>query len=535
MSGGLSGCKKALLTGSGIALALALGMGSAEARGHRHAHRHSVRPTRHLHRISAGRAGGYRPPLSEIVVDANSGRTLFSRDENELRHPASLTKVMTLYLLFEQLQKGRMALDTEIGVSPHAASMAPTKLGLRPGSHITVDNAVRAIVTKSANDMAVAVAEAIGGSEDHFAELMTAKAHELGMSRTQYVNASGLPNDGQLTTAHDLAVLGRAVQDRFPQYFHYFATPSFRYAGSFMANHDHLLGHVDGVDGIKTGFTNASGYNLLTDVRRGGRHLVAVVLGGTSWRSRDLMMTGLIADHIAEASVGRNAAPIAEAAADPAPAVEHVREETAVAAADSEVERPAVRRERPEAPTRAMPLSYASYEKPRPAFVASSPKAAADETPVTDSIPKHALDGSTRAQGSSATPAPLRWVVGAQPVRTHDHVETSARPSVAVKVAVARTGAEDATDESEPAAPHRAGVQIQIGATDDIDQAKDLLMRAKGEGRMSLARAQPFTEKVKKAGATLWRARFAGLDASQAEAACKTLKRSGFSCFTIKD
>ena len=443
---------------------------------------------------------------------------------------------MTLYLLFEQLQKGRMSLDTEIGVSPHAASMEPTKLGLRAGSRITIDSAVRAIVTKSANDMAVAIAEAIGGSEDHFAQMMTAKARELGMSHTQYVNASGLPNDGQLTTAQDLAILGLSIQERFPQYFHYFSTPSFRYAGSFMTNHDHLLGHVEGVDGIKTGYTHASGYNLLTDVRRGGRHLIGVVLGGRSWRSRDLMMTSLIDDHIAEASIGRNGALIAdetaEAHAAAASAPPKQDEPSPAVAANKPPEREALHEARPETPTRAPALAYASYERPRPAFVASSPKAIADETPVTDTIPKHALDGATRSQhGSSATPTPLRWLVGAQPVRVHGRAEASLRAAAPVaRLASSRS----ATADDEAAAAH-SGIQIQIGATDDVEQAKGLLVRAKDEGRGSLARAKPFTEKVQKGGSTLWRARFAGLDANQAEAACKALKRSGFSCFTIKD
>ena len=195
---------------------------------------------------------------------------------------------MTLYLLFEQLDKGAMTLHTRIPISEHAAAQEPSKLGIRPGETISVEDAIKAVVTRSANDIAVAIAEAIGADESTFAEMMTHKAHELGMSNTLYRNASGLPNDEQLTTAHDLSILGRAMEERFPRYFNYFSTAEFDYAGQVIGNHDHLLGRVDGVDGIKTGYTRASGFNLLTSVHRDGRSLIAVVMGGRSaaWRDR---------------------------------------------------------------------------------------------------------------------------------------------------------------------------------------------------------------------------------------------------------
>jgi D-alanyl-D-alanine carboxypeptidase len=255
------------------------------------------------------------PAFAAVVVDENTGRTLYSASENEPRHPASLTKVMTLFLLFEQLDKGRISLDTPITMSAHAASQAPSKLGLEPGGTITVENAIKAIVTRSANDVAVAVAEAIGGDEADFAQMMTRKAHALGMTRTAYVNASGLPDDRQITTAHDLSILGRAVEERFPRYFRYFSIQSFDYAGEVIGNHDHLLGRVDGVDGIKTGYTRASGFNLLTSVHRNGRSLVAVVMGGPTAATRDRFMESLIAEHIASASPVRSATMIADASA----------------------------------------------------------------------------------------------------------------------------------------------------------------------------------------------------------------------------
>src|ERR1700691_2195288 len=254
------------------------------------------------------------PPFSALVVDANSGRTLYSADENGLRHPASITKVMTLYLLFEQLDSGAMTLRTQIPISEHAASQEPSKLGLLPGDSISVDDAIKAVVTRSANDIAVAIAEAVGQSESNFADLMTRKARALGMSNTLYRNASGLPNDEQVTTAHDLTILGRSLEERFPRYFRYFSTAQFDFDGEIIGNHNHLLGRVDGVDGIKTGYTRASGFNLLTSVHRDGRSLIAVVMGGRSAGGRDRIMEGLIADHLAEASTTRTATMIADAA-----------------------------------------------------------------------------------------------------------------------------------------------------------------------------------------------------------------------------
>ncbi len=253
------------------------------------------------------------PPSSAIVVDANSGEVLHSSKADELRHPASLTKIMTLYLLFERLDAGKLKLDTPLSVSEHAADQAPTKLGLRPEQTIVVEDAIKGLVTRSANDAAVVIAEAIAGDERSFAEMMTRKAHALGMGRTVYRNASGLPSDEQVTTARDQATLGRAIQERFPRYYTYFSTVSFNYHGQSIRNHNQLLGRVEGVDGIKTGYTQASGYNLVTSLRRGNKHLVAVVLGGSSAGSRDAKMRNLIDEYIQVASSKKTAPAIAEA------------------------------------------------------------------------------------------------------------------------------------------------------------------------------------------------------------------------------
>src|SRR5436190_23398981 len=239
-------CALGLIT---FTTAILISSESAEARRYKHRrhHHHVVRES-------------YSPQFSSIIVDGNSGAVLSSNNPDGIRRPASLTKIMTLYLLFERLDAGKMKLDTEMEVSEFAPEQAPTKLGLKPGQTLKVEDAIKGLVTRSANDAAVVIAEALAGDEDSFAKMMTRKARALGMSKTVYRNASGLPNDDQITTARDQATLGRAIQDRFPRHYRYFATSVFNYRGQSIRNHNRLLGNVEGVDGIKTGYTRASGF-----------------------------------------------------------------------------------------------------------------------------------------------------------------------------------------------------------------------------------------------------------------------------------
>ena len=227
------------------------------------------------------------PKYAAIVVDANSGEVLFAKSADGQRYPASITKVMTLYLAFEAVSAGRLSLNDQLVVSPRAAAQAPTKLGLRAGESITVADAMHAVAVKSANDMAVALAEKIGGTESRFAALMTLRARELGMNNSRFVNASGLPDSRQLSSARDIAILSRAVMRDYPQYYVFFGQKDFVYRGQSIRNHNHLLFQMPGVDGIKTGFTNASGYNLAASAVRNNRRLIAVVLGGNSSAARD--------------------------------------------------------------------------------------------------------------------------------------------------------------------------------------------------------------------------------------------------------
>ena len=240
---------------------------------------------------------------SALVIDARTGTTLYSVNAGATRYPASLTKMMTLYLLFEAMEQGRVTASTEIPVSALAARQPPTKIGFRGGGTIDVDSAIRALTVKSANDVAYAVGEYLGGSEDNFAQMMTAKARAIGMSGTTFRNASGLPDAEQRTTARDMAVLGLALRARFPQYYPYFSATDFSYRGRLVRGHNDVLKR-EGVDGIKTGYIRASGYNIVTSYRGGGKSLVIVVMGADSARERNAQVMQLIDTYTTKASGG---------------------------------------------------------------------------------------------------------------------------------------------------------------------------------------------------------------------------------------
>jgi D-alanyl-D-alanine carboxypeptidase len=251
--------------------------------------------------MSCGIAGGAQAQIgsarySSIVVDSTSGDVLEEVNADQPRHPASLTKMMTLYLTFEALRDRRITLDQPVPVSPHAASVEPSKLGLLPGTRLTVEQAILALVTKSANDAAAALGELLGGSEDRFAQMMTLRARALGMGHTTFMNASGLPNMEQWSTARDLAILSRRLIADFPGDYRYFSTPSFSWHRQVVFNHDRMLRTYPGADGLKTGYTEASGHNLVTSAVRGGVRLIGVVLGASSNPERDVHMASLL-DH----------------------------------------------------------------------------------------------------------------------------------------------------------------------------------------------------------------------------------------------
>lgn len=244
-------------------------------------------------------AVGLSPRYSAIVIEANSGRVLQQEDPDKICHPASLTKIMTLYMVFEALKTGRLKMNTQIPVSAHAARQIPSKLGLRAGEYVSVETVIKGLVTKSANDASAAIAEYLGGSESNFAQMMTRKARSLGMRNTTFKNASGVPNASQITTARDMATLSRALYLHYPKDYRYFRIQAFHHRGRVHRNHNHLLGKIPGVDGIKTGWVAASGFNLSASAVRTGpdkkqKRLIVVVLGGPNRHWRDQRVTNLL-------------------------------------------------------------------------------------------------------------------------------------------------------------------------------------------------------------------------------------------------
>jgi len=586
--------------------------GTAEARHYRHRYHHAYR---HYHARHHEERESYSPQFSSIIVDGNSGATLTASSPDASRHPASLTKIMTLYLLFERLDAGKMNLDTEMSVSEHASEQAPTKLGLRPGQTIRVEDAIKGLVTRSANDAAVVIAEAIGGDEDDFAKLMTHKARALGMTRTVYRNASGLPDDEQVTTARDQSTLGRAIQDRFPRYYRYFSTETFNYHGQSIRNHNHLLGNVEGVDGIKTGYTRSSGFNLVTSMRRGNRHLVGVVLGGRSGGSRDAIMRNLLAENLEKAASKRTVAAITErnpaeantdvaeaepasrpaqpvqvqaapepAAAPPARSTAQASRSSILAAAAASVPPPQAKPEpapftngviqaqsiaaipgssEPMKPVKvktvqikAGPVKLAAAGAAQPATPVTSAMPARPEVPETSSAIMAKAESnkaeSNKAESNKAEPNKLDVARTEMPPQPANHgtgngllgvlPASSASPSStsqALAYADANShGQPQAVQQNgaiKPVAVHTGWI-IQVGALETESEARQRLEVARDQARGLLSKADPFTEPVVAKGERkLFRARFAGLDSDQAEAVCRTLKRSDISCFTVRN
>jgi D-alanyl-D-alanine carboxypeptidase len=534
---------------------------------------------RHAPRHAHKQEPAYTPPYAAIVLDANSGNVLLAEKADEPRHPASLTKIMTLYLLFERLDAGKIRLDTQIPVSEHASIQAPTKLGLRPGETIAVEDAIQAMATKSANDAAVAVAEAIGGSERDFADMMTLKAHALGMRRTVYRNASGLPNDEQVTTARDQALLGRSIQERFPRYAHYFAMLSFTYHGEVMRNHNHLLGHVEGMDGIKTGYTEASGFNLVASVRRNNRHIVSVVMGGTSAGARDARMRSLIEGYIVAAAPQKTqVAGVAGANADVLRKDELQAAKTRIAAdpnssgvragearpssatysvASASDERTAPSAATSGGVTRSLPApeavgAEAMASTPPPYTPPQSPPSRAEETAAAPAAPIKPIHVKTvkvkmaPAQVAALAPAPSSPAPARaasldsgpptaatpappseEPPRTRDLIAETIRATTPPESG-ARLGAPSAP-------PIHSGWIIQVGAFDAEREARERLNVVQAKIGQKLKHADAFTEAVAAGDKTLYRARFAGIQKDDADAICRQLKRNDISCIAIKN
>ena len=461
-----------------------------------------------------------------IVMDAKTGKILYSHREDARQAPASLTKMMTLYMLFEAMESGRVSKKTRISISRHAAGMPPSKLGVKAGGSVTVEQAILALVTKSANDVASAVGEHIAGSESKFSQSMTAKARSLGMKSTTFKNASGLPNSGQLTTAHDMAVLGIALREHFPRYYGYFSTRVFTYGKKRMGNHNRLLGRVKGMDGIKTGYTKASGFNLVSSVERDGGSIVAVVLGGKSGKARNDQMAALVKRYMPKASHGGDSLVVAKAK------TRKIVENDVVTASASQ--------------PRTAKSMLAAFMAPVPSKRPAMLEPQAEETASLRVATAHIVSSASQEGGSengagfdiAAIEQKLRQMSGHKlPVPSPAPASGQIDPIV-----TAETSSQDIAGElaymPEQAEPETkaSGWQIQIGAAPSLGAATKLLENARAKAPAMLEQVANHTETVAKGNTMLYRARFAGFASKDdAWAACGQLKKKKFACIALSN
>ncbi|MFC5344637.1 D-alanyl-D-alanine carboxypeptidase family protein [Brevundimonas staleyi] len=471
---------------------------------------------------------GENSRYAAIVVDAGTGEVLFARHADSRRYPASVTKMMTLYLVFEALEKGRADLNDVLTISPLAASQPPSKLGLAAGQTIRLDDAMRATTVRSANDMAMALAEHIGGSQARFASMATLKAEELGMTQTRYVNPNGLPDSRQLTSARDLAILSRAIMRDYPQYYSYFGLHDWNYQGRDYRNTNGLLLGGNGYDGIKTGFTNASGYNLAASAVRNGKRVITIVLGGRSSATRNahvaaLMDTGFevenrraageriqLAQSFFEArgfGIGGpdTGGPVAYAALNGAPTTEREEGEGSSTVAWTALP----------APTNATTTTMASASPPTPVGYGPAapmrPAAAPAQPPVrrAEAAPPRTGNLTADLNGGVAPPA------GTTSSLNRGAVANPPRP---------------ATPPARAATPPAGRWSVQVGAFRDQAVARDWLTEVNRRFRSSFASAERNVVTV-----SGWhRSRFTGMTEAAARAACEALDERRVTCMVVR-
>ncbi|WP_370673707.1 serine hydrolase [Pleomorphomonas sp. PLEO] len=504
---------------------------------------------------------------SAIVVDTATGKVLYEVSPDTHRYPASLTKMMTLYVMFEELERGRFKLSTPLRVSALAQRQTPTKLGLRAGETISVEDAIKGLITRSANDAAAVIAENVAGSVPAFADRMTRTARAIGMTNTRFRNANGLPDPGQFTSARDMMKLGVALQVRFPQYYPLFSIQSYNFRGRTIGTHNNLLGRVNGVDGIKTGYVNASGFNLVTSVKRDGRKIVAVVMGGKTAAQRDAHMVQLINAYLPKASRARGyddqlvadamnapkvAAASAAAPAEPARLIaastlpphpapmprpmtadaDNVDPDPALVTASVAPAAPMP----PTAPAAAEPEEVAEAPAPVSASIAPSPEPVSLATATLPaSLANAHLPSSAAEAFADIGPAPQNDPLADLVSRADVHARRAAAKSVQVASAAPANVMSDAVQapRETPAsvAARQSGWYIQIGAVGSKAAAMDLLDKAKSAAPQ-LAAASPYAET---AGKGVVRARFGGFENEKAaNRACQALKKNDFACFTIR-
>lgn len=502
---------------------------------------------------------------SAIVVDTATGKVLYEVSPDTHRYPASLTKMMTLYVMFEELERGRFKLSTPLRVSALAQRQSPTKLGLRAGETISVEDAIKGLITRSANDAAAVIAENVAGSVPSFADRMTRTARAIGMTNTRFRNANGLPDPGQFTSARDMMKLGVALQVRFPQYYPLFSIRSYNFRGRTIGSHNNLLGRVNGVDGIKTGYVNASGFNLVTSVKRDGRKVVAVVMGGKTAAQRDAHMVQLINTYLPKASRARgyddqlvadamNAPKVAAvSAAAPAEPARLIAASTLpphpapmprpmTADADNADPDPALVTASV-APAAPVPAAAPAAAEPEEVAEAPAPVVAPSPEPVSlatatlpSSLANAHLPSSAAEAFADIGPAPQSDPMADLVARADvHHARRAAAKAIEVASAAPANVMTDAApaprETPAPAVTRQSGWYIQIGAVGSKDAAMDLLDKAKSAAPQ-LASADPFAEA---AGKGVVRARFGGFaNEKAANRACAALKKNDFACFTLR-
>lgn len=467
-----------------------------------------------------------KAPYAGIVMDAKTGKILYSHRGNSVSYPASLTKMMTLYLVFEALEQRKITKKTRIRMSKYAASKPPSKLGIKPGRTLSVEQAIYSLVTKSANDVATAVAEHLGGSERNFAARMTNRARQLGMSRTTFRNASGLTAKGQVTTAKDMALLGIALREHYPKYYRYFSTRSFKYGKRKYGNHNRLLGKVKGMDGIKTGYTRLSGFNLVSSVQSNKRSIVAVVMGGKSGKSRNAQMQNIISKYMRKATRRNKRKMLIARIGRAGPAKTQL-----ALTLPKKGPIPVFRRQNND------PVRLRIEQ----AHTASLAYAANEQNNSTRNV--DAIRSKLLAMSNNQAPVPR-----ISPIATQDTIRTaSVRPKTPVGLAPMNSRIKSVSAVKSGLAPTKLATQIrpegwhvQIGAVPAQGNALSLLTKVRNKmpalsNNRKYGALRDYIEPVLKNGTTLYRARFAGFkNKNSARAACNAMKKKRISCLAIK-
>lgn len=465
-------------------------------------------------------------PYSAIVVDAATGEVLMARQADSIRHPASLTKMMTLYMVFAALESGQLRMNDRITISSHAASMSPSKMGIPVGKSIAVEDAIQALVTKSANDVAAAVAERLGGTERGFCAKMTRKAQALGMSRTTFRNASGLPDPQQVTTARDMAKLAMALLRDYPQYYRYFGVRNFEYKGTVIPNHNRLLGEYPGLDGIKTGYINASGFNLVASAKQDGRRLVGVVFGGQTWRSRNNNMVQILNAGFAELDRRRTSGTqvAVNNTALPIPLPNAVDEAAAIADVTMQVQETDIAEDNAAyTPDDGRSIS-AMIDQAQQQTAVSEAVAQAAPAVKTASVPIPAQRPALEIIRTPKPSLPLQAAVapsaGVKITNTPTTPASAARTVMQLRVPAAQA---HGIPPQQIASNQPRGWSIQVGAFPSRAMTDQALRTAQSRLPSTLQGGQPVIVPQNTQAGMIFRARLQGYDQGQANSACAHL------------